>query len=126
MSGFALVVGGSGGLGAACARALAADGQSVVVTYRSNRDAAERVVASIRAEGGEADVRPLALPDGDPGSLDGLRTLVFAAGMEIGQPYISRTEASDLATALRVEVEGFFAVARAALPHLRRQQGSVP
>src|SRR5579883_3113293 len=50
----ALVTGGGRGLGAAIARYLAAAGATVAVNYRSGREAAEAVVASIAASGGKA------------------------------------------------------------------------
>jgi glucose 1-dehydrogenase len=50
----ALVTGGSSGIGAAVAQALAAAGAKVAINYHSGREAAEAVASDIRASGGEA------------------------------------------------------------------------
>jgi len=50
----AVVTGASKGIGAAIAKALAAEGASVVVNYASSKEGAERVVADIVKEGGQA------------------------------------------------------------------------
>jgi len=50
----AVVTGASKGIGAAIARALAAEGASVVVNYSSSRKGADAVVAAIAQKGGRA------------------------------------------------------------------------
>jgi 3-oxoacyl-[acyl-carrier protein] reductase len=59
----ALVTGGSGVLGAAICRSLAADGHHVLVHANSRREEAEAVADSIRASGGSADVLVLDVTD---------------------------------------------------------------
>ncbi|CAO4137248.1 SDR family NAD(P)-dependent oxidoreductase [Methylorubrum extorquens] len=53
-----VITGGSRGIGAAAARACAARGMGVILTYNSQREAAEAVVAEVEARG----VRGVALP----------------------------------------------------------------
>ncbi|MFP4515875.1 MAG: glucose 1-dehydrogenase [Desulfovibrionales bacterium] len=50
----AVVTGGSSGIGAAAAKALASAGAGVVVNYRSSRDKAQEIVDEIAASGGKA------------------------------------------------------------------------
>lgn len=50
----AVVTGASKGIGAAIARALAAEGAAVVVNYASSKEGAVKVVAEIKATGGKA------------------------------------------------------------------------
>jgi len=50
----AVVTGASKGIGAAIAKALAAEGAAVVVNYASSREGADKVVAQIVAAGGKA------------------------------------------------------------------------
>jgi 3-oxoacyl-[acyl-carrier protein] reductase len=54
VNGSALVTGGSRGIGASIARALAQDGWAVGVNYRADGDAAAEVVAAIEHAGGRA------------------------------------------------------------------------
>ena len=50
----AVVTGASKGIGAAIAKALAAEGAAVVVNYASSRSGADKVVAEIISAGGKA------------------------------------------------------------------------
>ena len=50
----AVVTGASKGIGAGIAKALAAEGASVVVNYSSSKEAADKVVKEITTKGGEA------------------------------------------------------------------------
>lgn len=65
MTRWAFVIGGSGGIGSAICRRLATDGLKVTVGYRSDADAAAKVVASLTGTGHEA----LRVSVGDPTSL---------------------------------------------------------
>jgi NAD(P)-dependent dehydrogenase (short-subunit alcohol dehydrogenase family) len=68
----ALVSGSTAGIGAACAKGLAAQGAHVIVNGRTNERVAA-AVASIRAAGGSAEGAPF-----DLGTADGVRALVAA------------------------------------------------
>lgn len=55
---YALVTGGSRGIGAAICKRLSAQGLSIIINYRSNEEAARAVAAEIEAAGGVAELLP--------------------------------------------------------------------
>lgn len=58
MKKYALVTGGSRGIGAAIASQLAADGYHVIINYRSNAEAAKETLQAIENAGGEGELLP--------------------------------------------------------------------
>lgn len=78
----ALVTGGSGEIGAAIARALATDGLHVVVHAHARLEAAERIVAEIRAAGGQAEATAFDVSDAD-GTRTRLEQLLEAGPIQV-------------------------------------------
>jgi 3-oxoacyl-[acyl-carrier protein] reductase len=76
----ALVTGGSRGIGAAIARALAKDGADVAISYASSKDRAEAVVEELKGFG----VRAKAF-QADQGKTDEVGNLVAAVGAHFGR-----------------------------------------
>jgi 3-oxoacyl-[acyl-carrier protein] reductase len=76
----AVVTGASGGIGRACALALAREGADVGVHYGRSREAAEKVAGEIRALG-----RRAVLLQADLSSDADVARLVVEAGRELGQ-----------------------------------------
>ena len=132
--GVALVVGGSGVIGSAIARGFAAAGATLAITYRHNQAAAAAVADEIRRSGGVCSLHQVDL--GELGSVEAcldeivaehgwLHTIAHAAGTHIDQPYISKVTPEQWRNTMDWDVNGFFHVAHAALPHLRRSRGSI-
>ena len=128
----ALVTGGSRGIGAATAQALAGDGYRVAVNYRRDRDAADEVVSAITASGGEA----IAL-QGDTGiEADVLRlfrqideafghldVLVNNAGITGPRGRLDALRIKDIEAVLTTNVTGFILCAREAVKRMSTKTG---
>ena len=78
----ALVTGGSGGIGSAISRRLAADGFSVIVHANSNLATAQALVASIVAEGGQAQAVAFDVTDA-PGTSDALQSVLAQGPIQV-------------------------------------------
>lgn len=132
-SGAALVFGGSGALGSAICRRLAAELSAVVFTYRSSKARAEtlkeELCRSVRCDILQVDTRDakavdqaVALASGPFGPLD---AVVFASGVDITQPFVSQITADQWREVIESELLGFTSVVAAALPVFRRQKHGV-
>lgn len=123
----ALVTGGSRGIGAAIALALADKGADVAITYAGSADRAADVVSAIEAKGRKAVA--LQADSGDPaaikrsvadavGVLGGLDILVNNAAIALYN-LIADISADEIDAMLRVNVRGPILTAQAAIPHLQ-------
>jgi 3-oxoacyl-[acyl-carrier protein] reductase len=127
-TGTAIVTGGSGGLGSAVAQMLAERGSDIALTYRSNDDAAAKVVAGIEALGQRARAWQLDLVEPDATSAflsGGIHTLVHAAGPHVPQIHLSRVDPARFKQQVEEDVVAFFNLLQPSLPYLRDTTGCI-
>jgi 3-oxoacyl-[acyl-carrier protein] reductase len=130
----AVVTGGSRGIGAAIAKALAAAGASVQVLYRQDEAAARLLVAEVGAAGGvawsqQADVRDAGAVasaiEGVAGREGRLDILVNNAGI-VRDALVPEMSEEDWRAVLETNLTGVFLCSRAAVRHmLRRRWGRI-
>jgi 3-oxoacyl-[acyl-carrier protein] reductase len=124
-AGTAVVVGATGGIGAAIARMLAARGSRVAGTYRSNAIAAAELPGKAwRLDVTDADACARTFTQIAQDS-DGIHTLCYAAGPHVPMVHLSRVSPAQFREQLDQEVAGFFNVLAAVLPSLRASRGSL-
>ncbi|HKX78086.1 MAG TPA: SDR family oxidoreductase [Novosphingobium sp.] len=132
-AGGALIVGGSGGLGEAIVRRLAADWQYVDFTYFTNATKAAALLDELD-EVTSAAAHALDITQEDQlarilnaahSRSGGLRTIVYASGVNIPQPYVSQIRPEQWTEVVQTELMGFIALVRHALPILRDTRGSI-
>ncbi len=122
----ALVTGGSRGIGAAIARALADDGADVAISYAASEDKAKAVVDALRAKGVRADA--FKADQANPDEVNGLvQAVVHAFGhldilvnnagvFTLGQVHDRANNLDELDRMFAVNVGGVATAVRAAAP----------
>jgi NAD(P)-dependent dehydrogenase (short-subunit alcohol dehydrogenase family) len=129
-----LVTGSSRGIGAAVAQLAARRGYDVAVNFRSEREAAERVIASCREAGAnaiacqgdmaiEADV--LRVFEEATSSLGRLSHVVNNAGITGRSSRLEAASSDTIRTCIELNVTGALLVAREAARRLSKRQGGV-
>lgn len=131
--GVAVVVGGSGGVGRAVCRLFAERGVNVAFTYRKNKAAADFIVKELTEDGVRCSSAAVDITDRKAVedfitqmevSFGRIHTVVFAAGSEFRLKYVAETDPDEWHRTIESDLSGFFHIARAALPALRRAKGS--
>lgn len=131
--GVAIVAGGSGGIGAAVAAALARSGADVALTYHRNRAGAEAASSRVRQFGQAAFIAQLDLTDaeavaahiaGIAATHGGIHTVIYAAGPYIHMRHISKLEPALFRETVGTDLFGCYNLMHAALPELRRTRGA--
>jgi 3-oxoacyl-[acyl-carrier protein] reductase len=129
----ALVTGGSGGIGAAIARRLAAAGYDVLVHANGNLEKAEAVAAEIRAVGGTARALAFDVTDADAtrAALDKeleigpIQVLVNNAGIHSDGPFAGMSQ-EKWQSVIDVSLNGFYNVTQPlTLPMIRTRWGRI-
>jgi NAD(P)-dependent dehydrogenase (short-subunit alcohol dehydrogenase family) len=127
----AFVVGATGGLGHAACLALAREWDGITIGYRSSVDKAHAIAASL-PEGSEG--LPVHCDLADPQSISdsiaaardhfgGIGTMVFASGVAIGQPHVSKISEPEWREVFDTELLGLTRIVAATLPVFRAQGG---
>ena len=133
-SGTALVIGGSGAIGAAVSRRLAEAGSDVVLTYRSNEAGAIAAADAVAGAGRRAAVHQLdttadaavtALVERVVAEHGGIHTLVTAAAPVAWQRWTSHVTPEQFEEQMAQDVGAFHRVVVACIPALRESRGSV-
>ena len=113
----ALISGASRGIGAACARALAAGGFDVVVNYHKSREEAEELARSLHGTAIGADISDRAAAARMLQQASGVDALVCNAGIAL-QKLFTDTTPEEWRRLFAVNVDGAYNLIQAALPHM--------
>ncbi|MFF2482267.1 SDR family NAD(P)-dependent oxidoreductase [Paenibacillus sp. NPDC058071] len=125
----ALVTGSSGGIGRGVASMLAASGAKVALNYLNNREGAEEAAASIRAEGGVAEIFPadVTVPEQITSMVEAIEAsfggpisiLVNNAGHLVGRVTCEEMTEEHYAKVMDVNLKSAVFVSKAVIPGMK-------
>lgn len=123
-----LITGGSRGIGAATAKNLAQQGYRVCINYRSNEDTANKLVADIKKDGGEAIAIQADVSDEQAvimlfkiidEKVGALTHLVNNAGILLPQMKVTEMSAQRINKMLATNVTSYFLCAKEAIKRMK-------
>ena len=127
----AFVVGATGGLGRAACLALAHDWDGVAMGYRSSKSKADAVAAEfphnceglpVRCDLADAASIKASIEEAHA-HFGAIGTVVFASGVAIGQPFVSKISEDQWREVIETELIGLTRVVSATLPLFRAHGG---
>jgi 3-oxoacyl-[acyl-carrier protein] reductase len=126
----ALVTGGGRGIGKGISELLAANGATVAVNYRRDREAAEQTVAGIHAAGGSAHAYEASVDDAEADRLmveavvadfGAIDILVLNAGIASRGQAVADTDPAEMQRVIATHAFAAHHLSRLALPSMRGQ-----
>lgn len=117
----ALITGGSRGIGAACAVALADDGRHVVINYQHSKTEAQRLAAALSGAAIQADVSDATQVKRMFEVHDSIDILVCCAGASLIK-LLTDTTQQEWRALLDLNLGGVISCSQAAIPHMVRQK----
>jgi NAD(P)-dependent dehydrogenase (short-subunit alcohol dehydrogenase family) len=130
--GVAVVIGGSGGIGAVVCQRLAQCGCDVALTYRSNAGKAAEVAGLLESLGRQTDTQQLDLTDPDAvakyyehvvGRFGRIHTLIVSTGADMRMDYLFNIGVDEWRDTIMNDAVGFFNAVKLVLPHMRNGGG---
>ena len=130
--GAAVVIGGSGGIGAVVCKRLAQCGCDVALTYRNNARKGAEVAAMVEGLGRQADAQQLDLTVPETVAtyyqhvidrFSRIHTLIVSTGADMRMDYLFNIEVDEWRDTIMNDAVGFFNAVKLVLPHMRAGGG---
>lgn len=130
--GVALILGGSGGLGGACAKRIAQEGCDLAISYYRNKENAVKVCEEAATRGLTASCHQLDVSNrrlcqkliADVITRHKrITTMIYAVGSGIEQPSVAEIMPAQWLQVINHDLHGFMSVVQPVIAHMRQQGG---